>query len=83
MREVEDADIDRRDGHARLLASLEAGKLHGDAARSPRGRVFSGAAMLTSSLCAASSIWNHATPMARAGIRFCLTSSGRCVIATA
>ena len=49
----------------------------------PRGRATSGASSVTSSLCESGAIPNHATPIARPGIRFSATSSGRCVSATA
>ncbi len=83
MGEVEDADVDGGDRHPRLLAGARAPQARWATRMVWRGRVFSGALMETVSLCAASSMRNHATPMARAGMRFCLTSSGRWVIATA
>ena len=81
--EVEDADVDRRDGDARLLARREAGDLdrHGHRlarlARAPARRARRRACARPRAMA------NQATPIARPGMRLAATSSGRWVSATA
>ena len=75
--QVEDADIDRGDDDARLLAGGEPADLDRNAQRAVRTQQRRQARGRRASVRALRSIENHCTPMARPGMRSACASSGR------
>ena len=75
--EIEDADIDRGDDDARLLAGAKPVDLDRHAQRRVRPHAAAAASCRARACCALRSIENHCTPMARPGMRCACASSGR------
>ena len=80
--EIEDADIDRRDDDARLLARARGPASLTGTRSVVSGRISAGRSSATPIVCAALSMLNHCTPMARPGMRFSASSSGRLSVAS-